>query len=660
MQHWGMQKQSRSIFNVDRERPANGLPPGTWLSIRQGLQAVVMRRGISRYRKFALRVDALRALCEKDALSSNNGTTAERQPQAGTGFAGNPERDDTLAVTFAHVCGVLEATLKLRAYPSQIMAARIMLDGRVAEMATGEGKTVAIAIAAAVAALENMVVHVVTANDYLAARDAQEMAPFYTALGLTVGAVTQPMDKASRAIAWANGITYCSAKELVFDYLRDGLLRRAGLHDLERRARRLAGGEQAEAPLLRGLCMAIVDEIDTVLIDDAGVPLVLSRQSTGAPEHDFLLQAVAQAAAMQEDRDFSRPTPQEILLTEAGRRRLSEWPQGGLAVHRQSRHREATVTLALHALHALQRDRDYVVLEDGVAIIDETTGRSAKGRAWSRGLHQMVEIKEGCRPTARNDTVSRITYQRFFPRYLHLCGMSGTVAGSAYELGAVYNLSYVFVPPRLPRRCRQLPLSMYANTDALWTAVLLQTRAIHCTGRPVLIGTASVYDSDYLATLFAEAGLAPMVLNARQDETESRIIATAGETGRITVATSMAGRGTDIRLGPEVVAIGGLHVILCQHNVSSRVDRQFLGRTARQGQPGSMQVMLALDFPLLRRFLPARFRQKALLFPTWVFSMLVLVSQVTAAYTAIKQRQALRRAEDETERELLFNREKFS
>jgi preprotein translocase subunit SecA len=238
--------------------------------------------------------------------------------------------------------------------------------------------------------------------------------------------------------------------------------------------------------------------------------------------------------------------------------------------------------------------------------------------------------------------------------------MSGTVAGSAYELGAVYNLYLVMVPSRLPRRCREFPLAVYADTEALWAAVLAQARAVHRTGRPVLIGTASVSDSDRLAALFAEAGLAPAVLNARQDEAESRIIATAGELGRITVATSMAGRGTDIRLGPEVLEVGGLHVILCQHNVSSRIDRQFLGRAARQGQPGSTQVMLALDFPLIGRFLPTRVRRKATTLPIFFLKLLAVVSQFTTAYTTIRQRQSLWRADEETERDLLFNREKFS
>lgn len=562
---------------------------------------------------------------------------------------------------FAHVCAVLYSTLNLRAYPTQIMAARVMLDGRVAEMATGEGKTVAIAIAAAVAALENPAVHVITANDYLAERDAHEMAPFYAALGLSVGAVTQPMDKQSRGTAWGRRITYCSAKELVFDYLRDGMIRRAGEGDLERRARRLMGGTTSDALLLPALCVAIVDEIDTVLIDEASVPLVLSQQGASEPEQPFLHEALAQAALMQIGDDFVfRPPSKDVVLTDAGRHRLSSWPKTQDSLHNQTRHREATVTLALVALHALHRDLDYVLLGGKVVIIDPSTGRAAIGRAWSRGLHQLVELKEGCRISQQTDTVSRITYQRFFPRYRLLCGMSGTVAGSEYELGAVYNLRIVAVPPRLPSRCRHFPLALYANTEALWDAVVRNTRSIHATGRPVLIGTGSVSESDRLAALLAKAGLATAVLNARHDQAESDIISAAGQAGRITVATSMAGRGTDIKLGDEALRIGGLHVILCQHNISPRIDRQFLGRTARQGQPGSWQVMLALDFPLLRRVFPERFRPQLLLLPALVLQATVRCCQRFASYTASLQRQSLSRADEDSERELLFNREKFS
>jgi preprotein translocase subunit SecA len=571
------------------------------------------------------------------------------------------EGDEALSSVFAHVCAVLYSTLNLRAYPTQIMAARVMLDGRVAEMATGEGKTVAIAIAAAVAALENPAVHVITANDYLAERDAREMAPFYAALGLSVGAVTQPMDKQSRATAWGHRITYCSAKELVFDYLRDGLIRRAGEADLERRARRLVGGSTSEALLLPALCVAIVDEIDTVLIDEASVPLVLSQQGASEPEQPFLYEALAQAARMQIGEDFAlHPPSKDVVLTAAGRHRLSSWPKTHDSLHNQIRHREATVTLALVALHALHRDLDYVLLKGEVVIIDPSTGRAAIGRAWSRGLHQLVEIKEGCRTSRRTDTVSRITYQRFFPRYRLLSGMSGTVAGSEYELGAVYNLRMVTVPPRLPSLCRHFPLALHANTAALWDAVVQNAVSIHATGRPVLIGTGSVSDSDRLAALFAKAGLTTAVLNARQDQAESDIISAAGQPGRITVATSMAGRGTDIKLGADALRVGGLHVILCQHNISRRIDRQFLGRTARQGQPGSWQIMLALDFPLLRGVFPDRFRPQLLLLPKLVLQATVRCCQGFAAYTASLQRQSLSRADDDSERELLFNREKFS
>ncbi|MBI2772363.1 MAG: hypothetical protein HYX47_22275 [Burkholderiales bacterium] len=572
--------------------------------------------------------------------------------------------DAALVKDFVRACETMESTLQVRPYPSQVMAARIMLDGCLAEMATGEGKTVAIALAAAIAALGNTPVHVITANDYLASRDAQAMAPFFQALGLAVGAVTQPMDQAQRRAAWACHVTYCTAKELVFDYLRDGLAGGRGLADLEQRARRLAAGPQdSMVPLLRGLSMAIVDEADTVLIDEAGVPLVLSQPAPAALEHGFLQQAAGQAGALREGTHFTlAPDGKGVSLTDAGRERLlQDWPPARQPAHNDSRHREDTAILALTALHGLRRDRDYVVRDGSVILVDETTGRAAPGRAWSRGLHQLVEIKEGCAFTGRNSTVSQITFQRFFPRYLHLCGMSGTVAGSAWEMSSVYALPTVVVPPRLPSLRRSEPLALLPDSPALWQAVCARVNEVHATGRPVLVGTGSVAESEQLSAVLHAAGLAHTVLNARQDSGESEVIAAAGQRGRITVATSMAGRGTDIVLGDGVAALGGLHVILCQHNVSRRIDRQFIGRAARQGQPGGAQALLALDFPLMRRWLPAWWRRLAAKgLPPPLLHLTARWPQWVAAYTQRKQRQTLCRADEETERELSFNREKFS
>ena len=625
-----------------------------WENAFQGLLATLWVPSVFRYKKFA---DEVLARIDGEDIDSRAAKRTALPPQT----ADVKNAADDLTETFVLVCRALQRTLQITPYACQIVAARIMLDGRVAEMATGEGKTVAIGIAAAVAALKRTPVHVVTANDYLASRDSDQLAPFFSSLGLTTGAVTQPMEIADRRVSWGRDITYCSAKELVFDHLRESLSGTAGLSDLERRARQLSGVERIGIPLLRGLRMAIVDEIDTVLIDEASVPLVLSRRPTDSPQQDFLEQAASQAARLRAGYhfDFSAES-NDALLTSAGRRELQAWPPSTHAVYNQKRHRETTVALALTALHKLQRDRDYLVVNDQVTIIDETNGRAAIGRAWSRGLHQLVEIKEGCSLTRQNETVAKITYQKFFPRYAHLSGMSGTVRGCAYELASIYGLSVAAVPPRLPRRCRAAKPLFYANTGDLWSAVLISASSTHARGQPVLIGTATVFESEQLSQIFTAAGLTHSVLNARQDEAESVVISDAGNRGHLTIATSMAGRGTDIKLGQGVSELGGLHVILCQHNVSARIDRQFLGRAARQGEPGSVEILLALDFPMLHFSLTNVTYTVLRKYSQGCLRVLASLLQWRASDLARRRRLNLLRSDAETEQEFTFNRDKFS
>ena len=488
----------------------------------------------------------------------------------------------------------------------QLLAARVLLDDRLAEMATGEGKTAAIAIAAAVAALGRTPVHVVTANDYLAQRDADGLRPFYERLGLRVDCVTQPMPAARRRQAYAAHVTYCTAKELAFDYLRDGLGRAADLSPLEQRARRLAGDAAGEGPVLRGLCMAILDEADTVLIDEARMPLVLAQAEGSAAETEFHAGALRIAQRLAPGTDYERVGEgRRFVLTPAGRQRLAQWPVAAHPLFGHRAHREAAVELALVALLLLRRDHEYLLRDGEVTLIDETTGRPAAGRAWSAGLHQLVELKEGVAATRRNSTLTQISFQRFFPRYLRLAGASGTLGEARGELRQVYGLELVVVPPRTPAQVRRLPLRLLPDSTTLWQEVAQEAAAQAAAGRAVLVGTETVAQSEALSQVLAARGLEHRVLNARQDEDESRLIAAAGQAGRITVATSMAGRGTDISCTPEVLERGGLHVILCQLNASARIDRQFIGRAGRQGQPGSTRRMLAADFALLQRHWPA-------------------------------------------------------
>jgi len=549
---------------------------------------------------------------------------------------------------------LMRSTLGVRPYWQQLMAAQALLDQRLVEMDTGEGKTVAIALAAGVAALAGTPVHVVTANDYLAQRDAEALAVFYRRLGLSVGWIAQPMEAARRRSAYACDVTYCTAKELAFDYLRDGLLQPGDLSPLERRLRDATARQQ---PVLRGLCMAILDEADTILIDEARVPLVLSQPAGSVAEEAFLRRALRVAQGLRQGRDYLLEAGQP-RLTEAGAAHCEAWPADTHPLLGHPQHRVTTLELAVNAAHLLQRDREYVVREGVVHLVDENTGRTSPGRAWSRGLHQLVEIKEGVPLTRRNDTLTQITFQRFFVRYLRLAGISGTLRGSAGELRAVYGLGTVRVPPRTPRQVAVGPTRLYATSGQLWDAVARRCADLCGAGRAVLVGTESVRHSEALAEALRARGLAPVVLNARQDREESQVIAAAGQPGRLTVATSMAGRGAHIGLAPSVLAAGGLHVILCQLNASPRIDRQFLGRAGRQGQPGSCETMLALDFPLLQRRLPRPW-QMSLARP-WVHRLFgdasLRAAQALEGWSRRQQRARLAQLAQNEERELNFSR----
>ena len=425
----------------------------------------------------------------------------------------------------------------------------------------------------------------------------------YQALGLDVGTVTQPDDPARRQQAYSRAIVYCTAKELAFDYLRDGLTR--GRSPLAARHRISPDSAAVSNTLLRGLCMAVIDEADCVLIDEACVPLVLSERREHAGQLAYFRQALNLASQLGAGRDFELdPHALRAELSDHGRMRLEQQTTGLDLAWRNRLHRDETVATALAALHLHVRDRHYLVRDGQVMIIDQTTGRLAPGRAWSRGLQQMIELREGLAASAQNVPVAQITFQRFFRRYLRLGGMSGTLREARRELQSVYGLDVVAVPLRNANRRRVLPVRLLPDSNAQWEAVLASTLAASRAGRPVLIGTDSVAESEALARRFANAGVAHALLNARQDEDEARIVGTAGAAGHITIATNMAGRGTDIVLGAGVSARGGLHVISCQHNTSRRIDRQLIGRCARQGDPGSAQALLSIDKPLIAQTLP--------------------------------------------------------
>ncbi|MDH5540304.1 MAG: hypothetical protein OEY03_12945 [Rhizobacter sp.] len=493
----------------------------------------------------------------------------------------------------AHAIGIVSAcaadTLGWTPRDSQCLAAAALLDSRMAEMATGEGKTLAIGLAAAVAALAGMPVHVVTANDYLAGRDALRLAPLYIALGLRVASLVGAEGDAAKRAVYAHDIVYATAKELAFDFLRD---RQAGgsAHELEQVARTL-GGRVTPQPLMRGLCVALLDEADSILLDEAEVPLILSRAVPQAARRAFLWQALALARQLVEERDFTVQRVDRVAtLNAAGEERLAALAAALGGPWRRPRYRREAVLIALAGLHAYRLNEHYLVRDGRIDLLDEVTGRVAVGRVWSRGLHTVVALKEGLSPPPETETMAQTTFQRFFQRYWRLAGISGTLWEARAELREVYGARVVRVPLHRPCRRRDLPIRSFDDVDTLFAAVARRVAELRAAGRPVLVGTDSVADSQRLSAYLQGLGIQHSVLNALHDADEAAIVAAAGRAGQVTVATRMAGRGTDIELDDSARAAGGLHVLSCQHNNSRRLDRQLAGRAGRHGDPGSTEM----------------------------------------------------------------------
>ena len=482
----------------------------------------------------------------------------------------------------ARVDAACRAALGITPYDTQWLAAMAMLDGRLAEMATGEGKTLATGLAAAVAALAGRQVHVLTANPYLVRRDAAELAPLLHMLGLTLATADEADSVEARRSAYRAAVVYATARTIVFDALRDEVRARGQTGALMLGARILIEGPQA-APLLPPLDTVLIDEADSVLIDEASTPLIVSAPRSDPASRVRSWQAWKLAAALQPGRDYRVDAARrEIHL------RAADLPAPGAAwINR--RHRDEWLEMALQARHFHLRDQHYVVRERQICLVDPITGRIAEGRQWGRGLHGLIALKEGLPLPPETVTVARTTYADHFRRYRLSGGMSGTLRELDGELRASYGLSQIIIPLRVPCRRVLLPAQLFADDAALLHALGVRVRALVDAGRAVLIGTDTVTHSQRVAAALAQAGIAHRVLNAEQSAAEAEIVAQAGQPGAVTVATSMAGRGTDIRPAPEVARAGGLHVLSLQCNPSPRLDRQLVGRSARQGDPGSAE-----------------------------------------------------------------------
>jgi preprotein translocase subunit SecA len=491
-------------------------------------------------------------------------------------------------------------TLGLRAHDVQLLGVLGLQAGKLLEMNTGEGKSLTAALAATLVAKGSTPVHVITVNDYLAQRDAERFQPLFEAVGLTVSSVTQALKGAARAEAYRSDIVYTTNKDVAFDYLRDRVEGRERQGAAQSALRRwLSPAAENSATTLRGLHFAILDEADSLLIDEAKTPLILSQQPEGQADATAYSTALDDARALVPGLHFAADAlGTHHALRAAGQHFLTERCTTRQGIWKSAEAREFIVLQALKALYGLARDKDYIVREDKIEIVDPATGRVMPDRSWERGLHQLVQVKEGVGVTFETQTLARITFQRFFARYCRLSGMTGTALEAAKEIAQVYGLSVLRVPPHQPSRRFALPARLHQDQDAKWADVVRETMTMSATGRPVLVGTQSIAQSQHLASLLEREGAKPRVLNASQDSQEAQIIERAGAQGAITVATNMAGRGTDIALDDRARKAGGLHVVLTAFHDSARIDRQLFGRAARQGDPGSVRAIVALDDPL--------------------------------------------------------------
>jgi len=502
-------------------------------------------------------------------------------------------------------------TLGLRPYPVQVMGALALYRGYLAEMATGEGKSLTACLPSVLAAWSGRPCHFVTVNDYLADRDAVEMRPFYAFCGVSVGSVMSRMDPQERQLNYAKDMVYTTLKELVADFLRDRLMLGAYYHPSRRLLRQMLLPQQREQAALvqRGLDTVIVDEADSVLIDEAVTPLIISRTQENRPLVDACRRVHRLAEALAAGVDYKVDARyREINLTPAGQDKIAAQSRHLPGFWRGAARRTELVKQSLTAREFYQRDKQYVVQDGKVTIVDEFTGRLMPNRTWRHGLHQAVEAKEGLDVNDPSETLARLSFQQFFRFFRKLSGMTGTAKEAASELWHIYGLPVIAIPTHRPCIRKLASDVVFDTADQKWQAVADEIVGLSQTARPVLVGTRSVQASEKLADMLTARGLEYNLLNAVRHKEEARIVAAAGEEGRITIATNMAGRGTDIKLGRGVADLGGLHVIATERHESGRIDRQLFGRCARQGDPGSAQAFVSTEDELIRRFVPAWLR----------------------------------------------------
>jgi preprotein translocase subunit SecA len=560
-----------------------------------------------RFSRFALqadRVNALEPVLEplSDAELQSRSHTLRLKAKQGDSL------NSLLPEAFALVRESAKRTIGQRHFDVQIVGGIAIHNRCIAELETGEGKTLVATMPVYLNALAGKGVHVVTVNDYLARRDAEWMGPIYNLLGMTVGCIQTGQADGARRAAYACDITYGTSKELGFDFLRDEL-KRLQLGDTHRKSFEqvfMGGGMhlESELPVQRTHHYAVVDEADSILIDEARTPLIIGANNQPTQEEAAAYYGADQLAlTLVRIKDYKYdPLERKAELTAAGRRKVQAKAAHPSFVTLTVDGLYEYVERALRAQIAYLRDRDYVVHDGEVIIVDEFTGRMMPGRQWQDGLHQAIQGKEKLEITLETITAARVTVQDFFRRYHKLAGMTGTATSDAAELRRIYKVGVMKVPTNRPGRRVWLPDRIFSTEDEKFRAVADEIINFNKRGVPVLIGTRSIEKSEKLSRLLADAGIEHQILNAKNHEIEAQIVAQAGQMGKVTVATNMAGRGTDIKLGEGVATLGGLHVIGTERHESRRIDRQLAGRCARQGDPGFAQFFVSLEDEIVEAF----------------------------------------------------------
>ncbi len=538
------------------------------------------QRTIDRMRPLVDRINSL----EPEAARLEDAHLAARTAAFRLRLEKGEPLDALLPEVFATVREASRRVLSMRHFDVQLIGGMVLHEGKIAEMRTGEGKTLVATLPIVLNALSGRGVHLVTVNDYLARRDAEWMGAVYRFLGLSVGVIVHGMDDAERQAAYRCDVTYGTNNEFGFDYLRDNMKFRV------------------EDMVQRELHYAIVDEVDSILIDEARTPLIISGPAEESTDKYVRINSIAGFLKKDEDYKVDEKARSVILTEDSGIPKIERLLSVDNLYEPQNIEILHHVNQALKAHVLFHRDVDYMVKDGEVVIVDEFTGRLMPGRRWSDGLHQAVEAKEGVKVENENQTLATITFQNYFRMFEKLAGMTGTADTEAVEFKQIYKLDVVVVPTNQPMVREDLGDQIYRTEREKFNAVLEEIKVLHGEGRPVLVGTVSIEKSERVSGLLNRHGIPHNVLNAKHHEKEAQIIAEAGQPAKVTIATNMAGRGVDIKLGPGVVEKGGLHIIGTERHESRRVDNQLRGRAGRQGDPGSSRFYLSLEDDLLRIF----------------------------------------------------------